>query len=128
MADKLQAPQAAANGFRSMPKAMDIPGRGQVDLADVSQSYGGTIYGTTPGGTRIVYTRDMLLNCRHSPLSKALPEKLPEIPGVTRGIPFTPKDNADEDEDDFDPAAGLEGNAEGEEEKDSEEVFELDDK
>eukprot|EP00667_Euglena_gracilis_P026518 EG_transcript_31976 len=110
-----------------MPKAMDIPGRGQVDLLDVSQSYGGTIYGTTPGGTRIVYTRDMLLHCRHSPLSKAPPVTLPEIPGVTRGTPYVPEDDEEAGEDhDSDPAAGLEGDLE--EGEDTEEVFELDDK
>lgn len=72
---------------------MDIPGRGNVDLSDVAQSYGGTIYGTTPGGTRIVYTRDMLMNCRTSPLAKTPPPAMPEIPGVTIGTPYVPEVN-----------------------------------
>lgn len=34
-------------------------------------------------GTRIVYERKFLLQCRNSPLSKSPPYNLPTIPGVT---------------------------------------------
>jgi len=50
--------------------------------ADLSTSYGGTIYATTPGGTKIAYDRSALMYIRNSPLSKG-PSLLPSIPGVT---------------------------------------------
>jgi len=49
---------------------------------DLSTSYGGTTYATTPGGTRIAYDRSALMYIRNSPLSKT-PTNLPVIPGVT---------------------------------------------
>lgn len=36
-----------------------------------------------PTGTRIIYDRKFLLQCRSSPLTRT-PPKLPDIPGVTR--------------------------------------------
>jgi len=53
------------------------------DPTDLSTTPGGTIYGTTPGGTRIVYDRNALLFIRNSPLSKTPPTGMPVIPGVT---------------------------------------------
>jgi len=50
--------------------------------ADLSVSYGGTVYATTPGGTKIAYDRSALMYIRNSPLSKT-PTTLPIIPGVT---------------------------------------------
>jgi hypothetical protein len=44
----------------------------------------GTIFSTTPGGTRIIYDRNKLLSLRDSPLSRTPPANLPNIPGVTR--------------------------------------------
>jgi hypothetical protein len=55
---------------------------------ELGSTPGGTIYGTTPGGTRIVYDRTFLLQCRNSPLAKS-PPVLPPIPGVTC-LPLTP--------------------------------------
>jgi hypothetical protein len=49
---------------------------------------GGTIFSTTPGGTKIVYDRNMLMFLRQSPFSKT-PVDVPIIPGVT-----APKDSA----------------------------------
>eukprot|EP01000_Liburna_glaciale_P002842 NODE_2021_length_557_cov_1253.610236_g1476_i2.p1 GENE.NODE_2021_length_557_cov_1253.610236_g1476_i2~~NODE_2021_length_557_cov_1253.610236_g1476_i2.p1 ORF type:complete len:107 (-),score=26.58 NODE_2021_length_557_cov_1253.610236_g1476_i2:161-481(-) len=101
-------------------QGMNIPGRGPVELSNVSQSYGGTLYGTTPGGTRIIYTKDMLLKCANSPLAKSPPCNMPEIPGVTKGVPGRK-------EEDDDPAE--ENNAEEEREEDQEEEdlpFEMD--
>lgn len=42
---------------------------------------GGTIFGTTPGGTKIVYERAFLMNMRNSPLAKTPPNNMPCIPG-----------------------------------------------
>lgn len=50
--------------------------------ADLSTSFGGTVYATTPGGTKIAYDRAALMYIRNSPLSKT-PTTLPSIPGVT---------------------------------------------
>jgi len=51
--------------------------------ADYSATPGGTLFSTTPGGTRIVYERDFLLMCRESPLTKSPPPNMSNIPGVT---------------------------------------------
>lgn len=50
---------------------------------DYSQTPGGTMFSTTPGGTRIIYERQFLMQCRNSPLAKSPPANLPKIPGVT---------------------------------------------
>eukprot|EP00761_Pharyngomonas_kirbyi_P011649 gb/GECH01011675.1/.p1 GENE.gb/GECH01011675.1/~~gb/GECH01011675.1/.p1 ORF type:complete len:105 (+),score=20.13 gb/GECH01011675.1/:1-315(+) len=63
--------------------AKQIPGRGTVEISDLTQTPGGTIYGTTPGGTRIVYDKDTLLTLRNSPMSRTPPTNMPVIPGVT---------------------------------------------
>eukprot|EP01112_Ceratiomyxa_fruticulosa_P011803 TRINITY_DN3237_c0_g2_i1.p1 TRINITY_DN3237_c0_g2~~TRINITY_DN3237_c0_g2_i1.p1 ORF type:complete len:109 (+),score=24.74 TRINITY_DN3237_c0_g2_i1:342-668(+) len=49
----------------------------------ISQSLGGTFYGTTPGGSRFVYDRNSLLQMRNSPLSKTPPPIMAHIPGIT---------------------------------------------
>lgn len=55
--------------------------------ADMPHDYcttpGGTLFSTTPGGTRIIYDRKFLLDCRSSPVAKTPPRGLPRIPGVT---------------------------------------------
>jgi len=43
---------------------------------------GGSIFSTTPGGTRIYYDRAFLLSRRDSPMTRS-PPKLPFIPEVT---------------------------------------------
>jgi translation initiation factor 4E binding protein 1 len=50
---------------------------------DYSQTPGGTLFSTTPGGSRIIYDRNFLMQCRNSPLTKSPPSNLPNIPGVT---------------------------------------------
>lgn len=50
---------------------------------DYSVTPGGTLFSTTPGGTRIIYDRKFLLDCRNSPVTKTPPRGLPTIPGVT---------------------------------------------
>ncbi|XP_077399092.1 eukaryotic translation initiation factor 4E-binding protein 1-like [Vanacampus margaritifer] len=52
---------------------------------EYSMTPGGTVFSTTPGGTRIIYDRKFLLQCRTSPLANT-PPKLPNIPGVTRPL------------------------------------------
>ncbi|EFC42472.1 predicted protein [Naegleria gruberi] len=52
-------------------------------ISDLSETPGGTIYGTTPGGTRRIYTRNALLLYRNSPMAKSPPINLPTIPGIT---------------------------------------------
>ncbi|PAA68211.1 hypothetical protein BOX15_Mlig006102g1, partial [Macrostomum lignano] len=53
--------------------------------SNYSQTPGGTIFGTTPGGTRVIYDRDFLLSRRDCPLARTPPAGLPRIPGVTCG-------------------------------------------
>ncbi|XP_012341528.1 eukaryotic translation initiation factor 4E-binding protein 2 [Apis florea] len=48
---------------------------------DYSSTPGGTLFSTTPGGTRIVYERDFLMNLRNSPISRTPPRNMPSIPG-----------------------------------------------
>uniref|UniRef100_A0A8C5LMH2 Eukaryotic translation initiation factor 4E binding protein 2 n=1 Tax=Leptobrachium leishanense TaxID=445787 RepID=A0A8C5LMH2_9ANUR len=55
---------------------------------DYCTTPGGTLFSTTPGGTRIIYDRKFLLDRRNSPLAQTPPRRLPDIPGVTS--PITP--------------------------------------
>ncbi|NXE29802.1 4EBP2 protein, partial [Ardeotis kori] len=50
---------------------------------DCCTTPGGTLFSTTPGGTRIIYDRKFLLDRRNSPMAKTPPCHLPDIPGVT---------------------------------------------
>jgi len=58
---------------------------------DYSSTPGGTLFSTTPGGTRIVYDRSFLMHLRNSPMARSPPKNLPAIPGVTS--PQTGKEN-----------------------------------
>lgn len=75
-----------------LTNSCDIPNRRIVinDEAqlpvDYSSTPGGTIFSTTPGGTRIVYDRAFLMQLRNSPIAKTPPKNLPNIPGVTLSI------------------------------------------
>ncbi|XP_017780276.1 PREDICTED: eukaryotic translation initiation factor 4E-binding protein 1 [Nicrophorus vespilloides] len=42
--------------------------------ADYSSTPGGTLYSTTPGGSKIVYEKSFLINLRNSPISKTPPK------------------------------------------------------
>ncbi|KAJ1964371.1 hypothetical protein IWQ62_002953 [Dispira parvispora] len=53
--------------------------------ADYGTTPGGTIFSTTPHGTRIVYNRRQLLDLQHSPLSQTPPLRMNPVPGVTGG-------------------------------------------
>ncbi|XP_028318104.1 eukaryotic translation initiation factor 4E-binding protein 1-like [Gouania willdenowi] len=86
-------------GNQSSTRSRDIPAVRRVavhDAAHMPQDYsstpGGTVFSTTPGGTRIIYDRKFLLQCRTSPLAQT-PPNLPDIPGVTRPLkPESPRD------------------------------------
>jgi len=83
------------------PKGKAIPTR-RVVLNDVSQlpseygtTPGGTFFSTTPGGTRIVYERNFLMQCRNSPLAKSPPANMLDIPGITSPAKSGVKENGD---------------------------------
>ncbi|OQV22395.1 putative Eukaryotic translation initiation factor 4E-binding protein 1 [Hypsibius exemplaris] len=61
--------------------------------SNLSQTPGGSIYGTTPGGSRVVYDRSLLLKLSCSPLTKTPPSNMKLIPGVTASPPKNPVAN-----------------------------------
>ncbi|XP_077161167.1 eukaryotic translation initiation factor 4E-binding protein 1 [Paroedura picta] len=64
-------------------KRLSLPDGVPLPPGDYSTTPGGTLFGTTPGGTRIIYDRHFLMECRNSPVAKTPPCDLPDIPGVT---------------------------------------------
>ncbi|NP_001279598.1 eukaryotic translation initiation factor 4E binding protein 2 [Callorhinchus milii] len=74
---------------RHYSESRAIPTRRVVlsDSAQLPHDYcttsGGTLFSTTPGGTRIIYDRKFLPECRKSPVTRTPPLHLPHIPGVT---------------------------------------------
>jgi len=72
----------------TQPQGQAIPRRILINDAsqlphDYSSTPNGTLYSTTPGGTRIIYDRNFLLQMRNSPVARTPPKNLPMIPGVT---------------------------------------------
>ncbi|XP_005991410.1 eukaryotic translation initiation factor 4E-binding protein 2 [Latimeria chalumnae] len=74
---------------RQYSESRAIPTR-TVQISDSTQlphdyctTPGGTLFSTTPGGTRIIYDRKFLLDRRNSPSAQTPPRHLPVIPGVT---------------------------------------------
>jgi hypothetical protein len=51
--------------------------------SNVCSTPGGTLFGTTPGGTKIVYDRSLLMKLSCSPMTKSPPSNMKLIPGVT---------------------------------------------
>lgn len=51
-------------------------------LSNISSTPGGTLYGTTPGGTRIIYDRQYLLQLKDSPYSQTPPKSLINLPEI----------------------------------------------
>ncbi|KAG9305057.1 hypothetical protein G9A89_007460 [Geosiphon pyriformis] len=69
--------------------ARDIPAvkraeSGAAHPTHYSTTPAGTIYSSTPGGSRIIYDRNTLLNLANSPLAKTPPSNLVFVPGVTK--------------------------------------------
>merc|ERR1711892_334284 len=60
---------------------------------DVSETPGGTMFAFTPGGTKIVYTRDYMMSLKHSPASMTPPKGMANIPGVTCPVSPLAQDN-----------------------------------
>ncbi|MFT7809935.1 eukaryotic translation initiation factor 4E-binding protein 3 [Arapaima gigas] len=83
------SPTVNMSSERQQTKSCPIPTRvlhlkDWTQLPDCySQTPGGTLFSTTPGGTRIIYDRKFLLECRNSPIARTPPCCLPQIPGVT---------------------------------------------
>nr|XP_015102109.2 eukaryotic translation initiation factor 4E-binding protein 2 [Vicugna pacos] len=87
-AQRSHAP-SAAGGAPQPSQSRAIPTR-TVPISDAAQlphdyctTPGGTLFSTTPGGTRIIYDRKFLLDRRNSPMAQTPPCHLPNIPGVT---------------------------------------------
>ncbi|EFA86407.1 4E-binding protein [Heterostelium album PN500] len=71
---------SSASPSTTSTRAIPFPAKDpRHDLMNFSTSLGGSIYGTTPGGTKIKYDRSTLLQIRNSPLSKTPP---PELAGI----------------------------------------------
>ncbi|XP_065264520.1 eukaryotic translation initiation factor 4E-binding protein 2 isoform X1 [Emys orbicularis] len=79
----------SSSGGHQHSQSRAIPTR-TVPISDATQlphdyctTPGGTLFSTTPGGTRIIYDRKFLLDRRNSPMAQTPPCHLPNIPGVT---------------------------------------------
>jgi hypothetical protein len=71
----VSVPKPSAAQAMQIPSRVKNPTTGQ--FIPLSSTPGGSLYGTTPGGTRIQYDRSSLLNYRNSPLSKS-PAHIPQ--------------------------------------------------
>jgi len=63
----------------SVTDPKDMPTKG------IAETPGGTMYGTTPGGTRIIYDRLFMLRQKGAPVART-PPTLPQIPGITKEL------------------------------------------
>lgn len=84
-----RAMSSSAGSSHQPSQSRAIPTR-TVPISDAAQlphdyctTPGGTLFSTTPGGTRIIYDRKFLLDRRNSPMAQTPPCHLPNIPGVT---------------------------------------------
>jgi len=66
---------------------------------DLSSTPGGSLFSTTPGGTRVYYDRSTMLSLRSSPLARTPPANLPHIKGVT--VPRDDDSSIQEEEDNY---------------------------
>ncbi|NWY73024.1 4EBP1 protein, partial [Erithacus rubecula] len=66
-------------------KCLALPDGAPLPPGDYSTTPGGTVglSCSVPPGTRIIYDRQFLMECRNSPGAKTPPSDLPDIPGVT---------------------------------------------
>eukprot|EP00731_Ephydatia_muelleri_P017619 Em0010g717a len=73
---------------RQTSGGLNIPSRQVIvkDASELPNSYcttpGGTMFSTTPGGSRIIYDRKFLLQMKNSPVAKTPPVKLVSIPDI----------------------------------------------
>merc|ERR1712178_173673 len=92
---KMSSSQGIAIRRVSVTSPQDMPTKG------IAETPGGTIFGTTPGGTRIIYDRLFLLKQKGSNLSRTPPVNLPAIPGVTqdlhRRVSVVPEEDSKDD-------------------------------
>merc|ERR1711974_348842 len=63
-------------------QSIAIPGR-EGEYLELSKTPGGSIYGTTPGGTKKMYSTSELLFLGSSPICRTPPEGMATIPGIT---------------------------------------------
>lgn len=78
-----RSPDHKVSSSRSIPtRRVVINDASQLPI-DYSSTPGGTIFSTTPGGSRIIYDRSFLMQMRNSPVARTPPKNLPVIPGVT---------------------------------------------
>ncbi|KAL1925072.1 uncharacterized protein VTP21DRAFT_4726 [Calcarisporiella thermophila] len=83
----------------------------QIQAGSASSSATSGVYGTTPGGTRIVYDRNTLLMLSTSPLAAMAP-KLPVVPGVTCPRNIRDAEFVDEEGKESEEGVGDRGNKE----------------
>jgi len=76
------ARQVTQTQGQAIPKRVLINDPSQLPH-DYSSTPGGTLFSTTPGGTRIIYDRAFILQMKNSPVARTPPKHLPVIPGVT---------------------------------------------
>uniref|UniRef100_G3MLT7 Eukaryotic translation initiation factor 4E-binding protein 1 n=1 Tax=Amblyomma maculatum TaxID=34609 RepID=G3MLT7_AMBMU len=77
------SPEHKVSSSRSIPTRRVVINDASQLPHDYSSTPGGTIFSTTPGGSRIIYDRSFLMQMRHSPVARTPPKNLPVIPGVT---------------------------------------------
>jgi len=83
---KIRMSSEASIRTAAITGAKPIPANGslQFGFSDLSSTPNGTLYSTTPGGTKIVYDRNtMMLIGKNSPMSHTPPSGMAIIPGVT---------------------------------------------
>lgn len=79
------SPANMSKGALSIPKRVNLTDMSQLP-SNYSQTPGGTLFATSPGGTRIIYDRSFLMKMRNSPVASTPPKNLPFIAGVTTSI------------------------------------------
>ncbi|KAB0390946.1 hypothetical protein E2I00_011102 [Balaenoptera physalus] len=74
-----------------------FPRKVQQQLSRKGQEKPPPLYRVGGKGTRIIYDRKFLMECRNSPVTKTPPRDLPTIPGVTSPVGGEPPPEAGQD-------------------------------